>query len=57
MIHVYVILPDRSLQREEQKKFIKNCSQWRLNPRPLDHYSNVLLTVLAWYVLARRFLK
>ena len=28
-----------------------------VNPQPLDHHSNTLLSVLAWYVLGRRFLK
>ena len=48
---VSVRLFDRSLQRED------NCPQLGLNPGSLDHHSNALLTVLAWYVLARRFLK
>ena len=45
------------LHWEEQKKIFKNCPQWGLNPQPLDQHSNALLTVLAWYVLSRRFLK
>ena len=44
-----------SIDREEQNK--KDCSWWGLNPGTLDHHSDTLLTVLAWYVLGRRFLK
>ena len=40
-----------------KKNFVKNCPQLGLNPGPLGHHSNALQTVLAWYVLARRFLK
>ena len=57
-IRVSVRLSDRSLHREEQKKnSSKIAPQWGLKPGPLDHHSNALLTVLAWYVLGRRFLK
>ena len=40
-----------------KKKFVKNCPQLGLNLGPPDHHSNALLTVLVWYLLARRFLK
>ena len=43
--------------QKSKKKFNKNCIQLGLNPGPLDHHSNALLTVLTRYVLARRFLK
>ena len=56
-IRASVRLPHRSLHREEQKKFVKNCPQSGLNQGPLDHHSNTLLAVLVWHVLARRFLK
>ena len=56
-IRVSVRLSDRSSYREEQKKFVKNCPQLGLNPGPLIHHSNVLLTVLGRCVLSRRFLK
>ena len=42
---------------KSEKNSTKNCAQWGLNPGPLDHHSNALLTVLAWYVLVKRFLK
>ena len=34
------------VHREEQKKIIKNCLQWRLKPVPLDHEANALPTEL-----------
>ena len=45
-IGVSVRLSDRSLHREEQKKFVKNCPQWGLKPGPLDHETNALPAAL-----------
>ena len=45
-IGVSVRLSDRSLHREEQKKFVKNCPQWGLKPEPMDHDANALPTEL-----------
>ena len=50
-------LSDRSLHREEQKNFIKNCPQWGLKPGPLDLQTNALPTELGRNLLGRRFLK
>ena len=38
---------------KKKKVSSKNCPQSGFNPGPLDYHSNALLTVLAWYVLAR----
>ena len=46
MIGISVRLSDRSLHREGQKKFVKNCPQWGLKPGPLDHEANALPTEL-----------
>ena len=56
-IRVSVRLSDRSLIQGSTQKNHQNCPQRGLNPGPFDHHSNALVTVLAWYVLARRFLK
>ena len=56
-IHVSVILSDRSPRREEQKKIIKNCSQWGWNPWPPDHQDNALPTELGRNLLGRWLLK
>ena len=56
-IGVSVRLSDRSLYREEQKKFVKNCSQWDLKPGPPDLQANALPTELGRNLLGRRFLK
>ena len=44
----YVILSDylTDLHTQRAKKIIKNCLHLGLNPGPLDHHSNALLTVL-----------
>ena len=42
---------------KSKNKFVKNCPKSGLNPGPPNHHSNALLTVLPWYILARRFLK
>ena len=52
-----VRLSDRSLHREEQKNFIKNCPQWGWKPGPLDLQANALPTELGRNQLGRRFLK
>ena len=39
---VPVRLSDRSLHKEGQKKFVKNCPQWGLKPGPPDHEANAL---------------
>ena len=55
MIRVSVRLSDRSLHREEQKKFVKNCPQWGLKPGSPDLQANDLPTELSlqqdWEVL------
>ena len=51
-ICVSVRLSDRSLHREEQKKFVKNCPQLGLNPWPLDHHANALPTELSQHSVA-----
>ena len=56
-IGVSVRLSDRSLHREEQKNFVKNCPQWGLKPGPLDLQANALPTELGRNLLVRRFLK
>ena len=56
-IGVSVRLSDRSLHREEQKKFVKNCPQWGLKPGPPDLQANALPTELGRNLLVRRFLK
>ena len=56
-IGVSVRLSDRSLHREEQKKFVKNYPQWRLKPGPPDLQANALPTELGRNLLGRRFLK
>ena len=35
-----------------EKSKIKNCPQWRLNPEPLDHHHNALLTELSQHLFA-----
>ena len=54
IIRVSVRLSDRSLDREEHKPSLKIAPIWDWTQ---DHHYNALLTVLVWYVLARRFLK
>ena len=56
-IAVSVRLSDRSLYREEQKKFIKNCPEWGLKPEPPDLQANALPTELGRNLLGKRFLK
>ena len=51
-IGVSVRLSDRSLHREEQKKFVKNCPQLGLNPRSLDHHANALSIELSQHSVA-----
>ena len=51
-IGVSVRLSDRSLHREEEKKFVKNCPQWGLKPGPLDHQVNDLSTELRQHSVA-----
>ena len=53
MIGVSVRLSDRSLNREEQKKIVKNCPQWDLKPGPPDHQANTLPTELSQHSVAR----
>ena len=45
-IGVSVRLSERSLHREEQKTFVKNCPQWGLKPGPLNPEVNALPTEL-----------
>ena len=52
-----VRLSDRSLHREEQKKFVKNCPQWGLKSGPPNLQANALPTELGSNLLGRRFLK
>ena len=56
-IGVSVRLSDRSLHREDQKKFIKNCPEWGLKPGPPDLQANALPIELGRNLLGRRFLK
>ena len=56
-IGVSVRLSDRSLHREEQKNFVKNCPQWGLKPGPPDLQANVLPNELSRNLLGRRSLK
>ena len=51
-IGVSVRLSERSLHREEQKKFGKNCPQWGLKPGPPDHETNALPTELSQHSVA-----
>ena len=43
--------------RKSTQNSAKNCPQSGLSPGLLDHHSNTLLTVLAWCLLGRRFVK
>ena len=54
---ISVRLSDRSLCREEQKKFSQKFFPVGWNPQPPDHQSNVLPTALGRNLLDRRFLK
>ena len=45
-IGIPVRLSDRSLHREGQTFFFKNCPQWGLKPGPPDHQANALPTEL-----------
>ena len=56
-IGVSVRLSDRSLHREEQKKFVKNCPQWGWKLGPPDLQESALPTELGRNLLVRRFLK
>ena len=56
-IGVFVRLSDRSLHREEQKNFVKNCPQWGWKPGLQDLQANALPTELGRNLLGRRFLK
>ena len=43
---IYNYLTDFYMSKSKTK-LVKNCTLWRLNPRPLDHHSNAILIVLA----------
>ena len=51
-ICVSVRLSDRSLHREEQKQFVKNCPQWGLKAGPPDLQANALPTELSQHSVA-----
>ena len=51
-IGVSVRLSDRSLHREEQKKFVKSCPQWGWKPGPPDLQANALSTELSQHSVA-----
>ena len=56
-VGVSVRLSDRSLHREEQKKFRQKLPQWGLKPGPPDLQANALPTELGRNLLGRIFLK
>ena len=54
--HISVRLSDRSEVTQHKINFIKNCSQWGLNPQPPDHHSSQV-TIWLWVWIIKTFIK
>ena len=51
LVHYFLPNPGRILPALSKKSKMKNCPQQSLNPGPLDHHSNTLLTELSYYLV------
>ena len=51
IIRLFLPTSGRILPALTEKSKVKNCPQWGLNPRPLEHHTNALLTELSKHLV------